>query len=136
MCNNMDPSGSVLVRCRKGVLSSGKLQHHQPLSRVADMTQVNGRIELRPRKGDGSMGERCHQRVDQPIWGADASRPSRSNRRGTIFFSSTGSGQRGRCPRLLGGRTASALKYVDFRRPGSTVVIHSTSDHYSGVPLL
>ena len=52
-----------------------KLQHHQPLSRVADMIPVSGRIELRPRKGDGSMGETCHQRVDQPIWGADASRP-------------------------------------------------------------
>ena len=52
-CNNMDPSGSVLVRRGKGVLGSGKLQHHQPLSRVADMTPVNGRIELRPRKGEG-----------------------------------------------------------------------------------
>ena len=62
------------------------------------MIPVSGRIELRPRKGDVSVGERCHQQVDQPIWGADASRPSRSNPRGTIFFSSIGSGQRGRCP--------------------------------------
>ena len=45
-CNNMDPSGSVLVRRGKGVLGSGKLQHHEPLSRVADMTPVHGRIEL------------------------------------------------------------------------------------------
>ena len=66
-CNNFDPSGSVFVRRGKGVLGSGKLQHHQPLSRVADMTPVNGRIELQPRKGDGSMDERCHQRVGQPI---------------------------------------------------------------------
>ena len=48
------------------------------------MTPVNGRIELRLRKGDGSMGERCHQRVDQPIWGADASRPSRCSPPGTF----------------------------------------------------
>ena len=52
-CDNMDPSGSVLVRRGKGVLGSGKLQHHLPLSRVADMTPVDGRIELRPRKGEG-----------------------------------------------------------------------------------
>ena len=120
----MDPSDSVLVRHGGSVHGSGKLQHHQPLSRVADMIPVSGRIELRPRKGEGSMGEGCHQRVYQPIWGANASRPSRSNLPGTIFFSSLGSGQRGRCPPLLWGRTASAPKYVDFRRPGSTVVIH------------
>ena len=70
------------------------------------------------------MGERCHQRVDPPIWVADPSRPSRSNPRRTIFFSSLGSGRRGRCPPLLWGRTASTPKYVDLRRPGSTVVIY------------
>ena len=69
----MDPSGSVLVRRGKGVLGSGKLQHHQPLSRVADMTPVNGRIELRPRKGEGSLGVRFLQAVERPIWGARAS---------------------------------------------------------------
>ena len=58
----MDPSGSVLVRHGGGLHGSGKLQHNQPLSRVADMILVSGRIELQPRKGDGSMGERFHQR--------------------------------------------------------------------------
>ena len=57
-CNNMDPSGSLLVRRRKGVDGSGKLQPHEPLPRVADMTPVNGRIELRPRKVEGSLGVR------------------------------------------------------------------------------
>ena len=71
-CNNMYPSGSVLVRRGKGVHGSGRLQHHQPLKRVADMTPVNGRIELRPRKGEGSLGVRCVQPVERPTWGACA----------------------------------------------------------------
>ena len=65
------------VRCwsvaERGVLGSGKLQHHQPLSRVADMTPVNGRIELRPRKGEGSLGVHFLQAVERPICGARAS---------------------------------------------------------------
>ena len=73
ICNNMDPSGSVLVRRGKGVLCSGKLQHHQPLWRVAVMTPVNGRIELRSRKGEGSLGVRFFQAAGRPIWGACAS---------------------------------------------------------------
>ena len=120
-----------------GVHGGGKLQHHQPLSRVADMTPINGRIELRPRKGEGSVGVRFLQAVGRPIWGVCASslqgvtHPGRSR----LLFS-PGSGQRGRYPRLLWGRTAWAPKYVGLRRRGSTVVIHSTLDHYSGVPLL
>ena len=121
----------------RGVHGSGKLQHHQPLSRVADMTPVNGRIELRPRKGEGPVGVRFLHAVGRPIWGVWASslqgvtHPGRSR-----LLSSLGSGQKGRCPRLIWGRTASAPEYIDLRRPGSTVVIHSTLDHYSGVPLL
>ena len=87
-CNNMDPSGSVLVRRGKGVLGSGKLQHHQPLLRVADMTPVDGRIELRPRKGEGSLGVHYLQAVERPIWGARA-------------FSLQGVPRPGRCPLCL-----------------------------------
>ena len=103
-CHNMDPSGSVLVRRGKVVLGSSKLQHHQPLSRVADMTPVNGRIELRPQKGEGSLGVHFLQAVERPIWGACASslqgvtHPGRSR-----LLSSLGSGQRGRCPVYSGG---------------------------------
>ena len=132
----MDPSGSVLVRRGKGVLGSGKFQHHQPLSRVADMTPVNGRIELRPRKGEGSLGVHFLQAVERPIWGACASSLQGVTCRDDFGCSSLGSGQRGRCPRLLWRRAARAPKYADLRRPGSRVVVHSTLDHYSGVPLL
>ena len=95
----MDPYGSVLVRRGKGVLGSGKLQHHQPPSRVMDMTPVNGRIELRLQKGEGSLGVHFLQAVERSSWGACASslqgvtHPGRSR-----LFSSLGSGQRGRRP--------------------------------------
>ena len=42
---------------------------------MADMIAVSGQIELRPWKADGSVGERYNQHVDQPIWGAEASKP-------------------------------------------------------------
>ena len=37
------------------------------------MTPVNGRIELRPQKGEGSLGVRFLQAVGRSIWGACAS---------------------------------------------------------------
>ena len=82
------------------------------------------------------MGVRFLQAVGRPIWGVCACSLQGVTHSGrSHLLSSLGSGRRGRCPRLLWGRTASAPKYVEFRRPGSTVVIHSTLDHCSGVPL-
>ena len=100
------------------------------------MTPVNGRIELRPRKGEGSLGVHFLQAVERPIWGARASSLQEVTRPGRFPLFFTRFWPKGSLPPLLWGRTASAPKYADLRRPGSTVVIHSTLDHYSGVPLL
>ena len=135
-CNNMDPSGSVLVRPGRSVHRSGKLQHHQPLSRVADMTSVNGRIEMRPGRERAHRAYTSSRRWNERS-GERALLAVENDPPGTILsFYSLGSGQRSRCPRLIWGRTASAPRYVDFRWPGSTVVMHSTLDHCSGVTLL
>ena len=50
------------------------------------MTPVNGRIELRPRKGEGSLGVHFLQAVGRPIWGACASSLQGVTRSGRFRF--------------------------------------------------